>query len=287
MLTILLVTKSHGQNQKENFGYLDVFALQYVQDPQISPDGKSIVYKRSGFDIMKDRAKGDLWLINTDGSNHQKLSSHEAGESSPRWSPDGDRIAFISSTQEGAEVYMYWVNSGKTAKISQLPYSPSSLTWSPTGEQMAFTMHVPVDPPIAAKIPKKPEGAEWADEPRLTDRLKHEADGKGYIKAGFHHIFVLSAEGGTARQVTSGNYQHSGKLSWSSGGERIYFSGNRTEDWEYDFRNSDIYSVDVNTGKFEKLTDRNGPDEAPAVSPDGKWIAYTGYEDKVQAYQVS
>ena len=287
LLTILFVVKSHTQNQKENFSYLDVFALQYVQDPQISPDGKSIVYRRSGFDIMKDRSKGDLWIMSTDGNMHQKLSSNEAQESSPRWSPDGDRIAYICSTKEGAEVYMYWVNSGKLAKISQLPYSPSSLTWSPSGKQLAFTMHIPVDPPIAAKIPKKPEGAEWADEPRLTDRLKHEADGKGYIKAGFHHIFVLSAYGGTARQVTTGNYQHEGKLSWSPRGDRIYFSGNRTENWEYDFRNSDIYSVDVNTGEFEQLTDRNGPDNAPVVSPDGKWIAYTGYEDKVQAYQVT
>ncbi len=287
LLTILLVVESFSQNQKENFSYLDVFALQYVQDPQIAPDGKSIVYRRSGFDIMKDKAKGDLWLISVDGGMHQKLSSKEVNESSPRWSPGGDRIAFISATNEGAEIYMYWVNSGKMAKISQLPYSPSSLTWSPTGKQLAFTMHVPVAPPIAAKIPKKPEGAEWADEPRLTDRLKHEADGKGYIKTGFHHIFVLSADGGTARQVTSGNYQHKGKLSWSPSGEHIYFSGNRIDDWEYDFRNSDIYSVNVNTGKFEKLTDRKGPDEAPMVSPDGKWIAYTGYEDKVQAYQVT
>nr|WP_299339605.1 S9 family peptidase [Allomuricauda sp.] len=272
--------------QKQDFSYLDVFDLQYVSDPQISPNGEWVVYRRMGFDIMKDRSAGNLWLIKANGSSHQKMTMREANESNPRWSPNGDRIVFSSSTDEGSEIFMYWVSTGKTAKLTQLPFSPSSLTWSPNGKHIAFSMNVPKAPPVIAKIPKKPKGAKWAETPRITDRVYHEADGRGYIKPGFNHIFIIPAEGGAARQVTSGDYHHRGTLSWNGSGDKIYFSANRNDNWEYDFRNSEVYSVDVNTGAFEQLTDRNGPDYSPKVSPDGTKIAYLGFEDKVQAYQI-
>ena len=271
--------------QQPNFSYLDVFDLQYATDPQISPDGEWIVYRRMGFDIMKDRAAGNLWLLRKDGSNHQKLTTREVSERSARWSPQGDRIAFSSGTNEGAEIFMYWVASGKIAKLTQLPYSPSSMTWSPDGTQLAFSMNVPKAPPVIAKIPKKPKGAKWADAPRITDRVYHEADGRGYIKPGFNHIFVMPSNGGAVRQITSGDYHHRGMLSWGKDGKHIYFSANRSDNWEYDFRNSEVYAVSTETGAIEALTDRNGPDSNPTVSPDGKYIAYLGFEDKVQAHQ--
>jgi dipeptidyl aminopeptidase/acylaminoacyl peptidase len=148
-------------------------------------------------------------------------------------------------------------------------------------------MLIPEKPPMAAKMPDKPKGAVWADAPRLTDRLKHETDGKGYIKPGYFHIFVISADGGFPRQITSGNYHHRGTLNWSVNGKLIYFSGNRIDDWEYDFRNSEVYSVNVNSGKILTLTSQNGPDYAPNISSNGKYIAYLGFEDKVQTYQTT
>ncbi|MFD2100414.1 S9 family peptidase [Flagellimonas iocasae] len=272
--------------QKKDFSYLDIFDLQYVNDPQISPNGEWVVYQRMAFDIMNDNTSGNLWLIKTDGSQNQKLTGREVGESNPRWSPNGDRIAFTSSTDEGSEIYMYWVGTGNVAKLTQLPFSPSSLTWSPDGQQLTFSMNVPEAPPVIAKIPAKPKGAKWEEAPRITDRLYHEADGRGYIAPGFNHIFVVPANGGAPRQITSGNWHHRGTLSWSKDGSKIYFSANRVEDWEYRFRNSEIYSVEVETGNIVALTDRNGPDSDPQVSPDGKYIAYVGYEDKVQAHQT-
>ena len=130
---------------------------------------------------------------------------------------------------------------------------------------------------LLLKSLKKPEGAKWAEKPRITDRLYHEADGRGYIKPGFNHIFVIPAQGGAVRQITAGDYHHRGQLSWSADGDRIFFSGNRSENWEYDFRNSEIYQVEVATGRIEALTKRKGPDTNPAVSPNGKYIAYLGY----------
>ena len=251
-LTFSIIT-SDAQNEKIPFQPLDVFELEWVSDPQISPDGTQIVYRRNGFDIMKDNSRGNLWIINTDGTSHRKLTSREVGESQATWSPNGDRIAFVSSTNEGAEIYMYWVSSGQIAKLSQLVKSPGNLTWSPDGSQIAFTMFVDKKPPVVAQMPSKPKGAKWAEPARITDRLKHEADGRGYMPTGFTHIFMISAEGGTARQLTSGDYSHGGSLSFSPNGKEIYFSANRVDDWEYRFRNSEVYKVNVNNPKDNRF----------------------------------
>lgn len=274
-----------AQTQKIPFQPMDVFGLEWASDPQISPDGQHIVYKRNGFDIMKDQAKGNLWMVNTDGTAHRKLTSREVGESEAVWSPTGDRIVFLSTTDEGSEIYMYWTETGQIAKISQLEKSPSSLTWSPDGKWIAFTMFVSEKPPVVVKSSEKPKGAKWAEPARITDRLKHEADGSGYMEPGFAHVFTIPADGGTPRQLTSDNYNHRGNLSFSPNGDAIYFSANRFEDWEYRFRNSEVYSVNIATKEITALTSQDGPDHSPQVSPDGKTIAYLGYEDRVQDHQ--
>ena len=215
----------------------------------------------------------------------QKLTSKEGQEYGAKWSPSGSRLAYVSSTKEGSEIYIYWKNTGKIAKISQLNGSPSNISWSPDEKNIAFNMNIKSTPPILIKMPEKPNGAKWAKPARITDRLYHEADGKGYIEPGFKHIFIISSEGSGVNQLTSGNFNHNGPLSWSLDNSKIYFSSNISKDWEYDFRDSEIYSVSLKSKVINVLTKRNGPDYKPAVSPDGKYIAYIGYEDKVQAYQ--
>ena len=197
-----------SQEQKTAFQTLDVFSLEWASNPQISPDASQILYRRNGFDIMKDNSRGDLWIINSDGSSHRKLTSREVSESQAKWSPTGDRIAFVSATNEGSELYMYWVKTGQIAKLTQLEMSPGNLSWSPDGKQIAFTMFIAKKSPIIIKMPEKPKGAVWAKPARITDRLKHEADGRGYMQPGFTHIFIIPAEGGTSRQITSDNFNH-------------------------------------------------------------------------------
>ena len=287
LILLTFATVAFAQEVQRPFSDLDVFELEWATDPQISPDGNRVVYVRSGYDIMKDRRMGRLWLIDSDGKNHRKLTAREVNESSPRWSPDGTRIAFTSSTDEGSEIYMYWIATGQYARISQLDRSPRGLSWSPDGASLAFSMLVPEDPPVLVNAPPKPKGAEWADEPRVTTRVRYEADGSGYLETGYAHLFVLPAEGGSPRQITSGNFHHRSTPQWTRDGTSLIFSSNRNENWEYEFRNSEIYSVNVQTGAIRQLTERNGPDHSPIVSPDGKTIAYLGYEDKVQTYQVT
>jgi len=266
---------------------MDVFELEWVSNPQISPDGLRVVYDRNSMDIMTDRAASRLWIVRVDGTGNVPLTGRDVSESDAVWSPDGSRIAFTSATLNGSEIHVYWLANGKTARLTQLQRSPRGLSWSPDGKQIAFSMLVPEESPVLVSAPAKPDDAEWADTPRVTTRLKYERDGSGYIETGYNHYFTVPAVGGSARQITSGMFHHTGAPEWSADGKALIFSGNRNENWEHEFRNSEIYRVDTDNGDVAALTDRNGPDTAPVVSPDGKKIAYLSFEDKVRTYQVT
>ena len=276
LLTIAVPTPAHAQSR---FEPMDVFQLEYAADPQISPDGSQVVYVRTSMDIMKDRKRGELWIVNADGSDHRRL----AAGSSPRWSPDGTRLAYTADGQ----IHLRWMDTGETATLTQLLESPSGIRWSPDGRGIAFSMLVPSAPPSLAPAPKPPAGADWADPPIMEDRFKSRQDGVGYLDFGFNHIFVVSVEGGTPVQVTSGDFQHSSAAAWTPDGNHLVFSSNRNSTWEHDYRNSELYVASILTGEIGPLTDRPGPGHSPAVSPDGRRIAFVGYEDRTRTYQVS
>jgi dipeptidyl aminopeptidase/acylaminoacyl peptidase len=287
LMCLLVVSQTTDAAERTSFDRMDVFELEWVSSPQISPDGRRVVYNRNSMDIMTDRAASRLWIIRTDGSGNVPLTGRDVAESGAVWSPDGSRIAFTSTTENGAEIHVHWLADGKTARLTQLNRSPRGLSWSPNGEQIAFSMLVAEEPPVLVSAPAKPDDALWADEPRVTTRLKYERDGSGYIETGYNHYFVVPAVGGSPRQVTSGKFHHTGTPEWSVDGKALIFSGNRNENWEHEFQNSEIYRVDIDTRDGVALTDRNGPDTSPVVSPDGRKIAYLSYADKVRTYQVT
>jgi dipeptidyl aminopeptidase/acylaminoacyl peptidase len=263
----------------------DVFQLEYAADPQISPDGEHVVYVRTFMDIMKDRRLSNLWIVDFDGSDHRPLTSGNEVHHSPRWSPDGKRLLYISGEEDSAQIYCRWMDTGQTARLSRVAGAPRDIVWSPDGRYIAFSMFVASPTKTFVSLPPKPEGAEWAKPAKVIRKLNYRSDGRGYLKDGYSHIFVLPAEGGTPRQITSGDFNHHSPH-WTSG-HSLVFTANRHADWEYQPRNSEIYQVEVSSRAITALTDREGPDHSPVISPDGKRIAYLGYDDRYQGYQVT
>ena len=266
---------------------IDVFELEYTDDVQISPDGSRIVYVRISHDIMTDRARRNLWMVNADGTNNRPLRSEAKNFMSPRWSPDGTRLAYVSAAEGSPQLYVRWIDTGQTALLTNLVQAPNAIAWSADGKSIAFTQLVPAKKPPLATPPEKPEGAQWAPPVKVIDSVVYRADGEGYLEAGFQHVFVVSSEGGTPRQLTEGEFNDDGPLSFTPDNKHIVFSANRGADWERDPQESEVFTVDIATEKLTQLTTRDGPDNWPVVSPDGRKIAYLGFDDRLQGYQVT
>ncbi len=283
----VIAVDAADDTKARHFAQEDVFNLELVNDPQVAPDGRRVVYVRTSMDIMKDQPRANLWIINADGTENRPLLSSRQSFSSPRWSPDGKRLAYISGAEGSPQMYVRWMDIGQTALISNLSKAPGSLAWSPDGQWIAFTMFVPKEKEPLAKAPAKPEGAEWAPPVKVIDTVVYRADGEGFLESGFTHVFVVPAEGGTPRQLTQGDFDHGGRLAWTPDSQHIVFAANRAADWEYDPVESEVFTVAVADGELKQLTTRNGPDLGADVSPDGKHIAYIGFDDHEQGYQVS
>ena len=255
---------------------LDTFLeMETVTDPQFSPDGAQILYTRGWVDKINDRRESALWIMNADGSRNRFLVKG----SNARWSPSGDRIAYVGTGEpRGSQIFVRWMDAeGATSQVTHVEQAPCGLAWSPDGTQLSFTALVEQRNSWPIKMPKAPQGAKWTEPPRIVERLNYRRDRTGFTDDGFRHIFVVPAIGGTPRQITSGNYDHNG-TDWTPDGKSILFSGLRTEIEDYQWRESEIYSVDVAGGNIRQLTKRKGPDGNPSVSPDGKRVAYTGYD---------
>jgi acylaminoacyl-peptidase len=265
----------------------DVFQLQYAQDPQISPDGSTIAYSRTSASIKTDQFSNSIWLIRSDGSEHYAITRDKGSYSSARWSPDGSQLAVVAS--EGGEHHILLRTPGrkKLKTLVTLDKAARSLSWSPDGSLIAFSSFVPVDPEPFVTLPSPPEGASWAEPARVIDKMIYRRDGSGYVKPGNRQLFIVAVADGQPRQLTSAAYDHGGPLSWTADGKSLLFSGQLYDEWEYSPRNSNIYQLDVEGGDLRQLTDRNGPEDQPTVSPDGKLVAFIGFVDDKRSYQPS
>lgn len=256
---------------------------EYVASPQLSPDGSQIVYTRRWTDKINDRFESEVWIMNSDGNRNRFLMKG----SSPQWSPDGKRLAYIAPGQpQGAQIFVRWMDTGESTQLTRLERGPSNIQWSPDGKRIAFNMLVPAKPEFTVRLPQRPAGAKWSEPPKVIDRLNYRADGAGLTPDGFSHIFVIPDSGGTPRQLTDGDYNHSG-AEWTPDSQTIIFSGTRKPDAEYLRGGAEIYALSLKDGQIRPLTDRNGPDTNPTVSPDGRMIAYTGSDETDDTYTVS
>jgi dipeptidyl aminopeptidase/acylaminoacyl peptidase len=287
VLILWLSASGLWAQEREPYGYMDIFDTEYVTDPRISPDGNQVVYVRNQFDVMTDRRYTNLWVIGTDRSDHRPLTSGKAGYGSPRWSLDGGRLAYVSGEEGSSQIFVRWMDRDQTSSVTNVTRTPGNLAWSPDGRWLAFTMEVPAPKPTLGNIPSPPEGAEWAEASRIFDGPVWRSDGRsGFVDPGHTHVFVVSAHGGAPRQLTRGDFDH-GAPSWTPDGRAIVFSANRNEDAALDPNDTHLYEVDIETGELTRLTEGRGPHSNPVVSPDGRRIAFTGFEDRFVGYQLT
>ena len=293
--TLAMPSTALASNERESlttdseryFKSEDIFNLEYVSEVQVSPNGKYVAYVRRSNDIMSDSSRANVWLASVDGKSHRPLLSSKKSYYSIRWSPDGSRLAYLSNEEGKPQLYVRWMDTGQTALVTNVTSNPSNITWSPDGKHIAFTMSVDAkEKPLDIKMPKKPDGAKWSPSFQYITKARYQADGRGILEPAYTHIFIVPADGGTARQLTSGNYHHNGRLSFSPDSDKIYFSANRSDNWEYEPVEGDIFSVDM-MGNIAQLTNDKGLESSPVVSPDGKHIAYARRDDEKVMYKNS
>jgi len=248
--------------------YLD---WEEVQSPELSPDGTQILFTRRWVDKLNDKWESSVWLMNADGTHQRALVQG----SDVHWSPDGKRIAYVGKGEpQGQQIFVRWMDAeGAATQISHVTDAPSGLEWSPDGKSIAFTMNVPVKETWRIPMPTPPKGAKWTEAPKVVTRLNYRSDRVGYTDESFRQIFLISADGGTPRQITNGDWSASGP-SFSADGKWIAFSSLREPNAENAFRKSQIYATNVETGEVKQLTRRNGTNGSPSYSPDGKMIAF-------------
>lgn len=284
---LLSLVSLHGLAQEDSkLSMLDIYNLEFISDPQISPDGKQILYVRNFKDVMTDKNLSNIWIINFDGTGNQPITTGNQRDHSPMWTPSGDRILYRSNKNGKDQVYLFWLGTRAEQMITNFNSSVGGLSISPDGKQLAFTQFVSKSRGNFIKMPAKPEGAKWNKPPIYIDDMNYRGDGQGYLRSGNRHIFTMSIEGGTPVQLSQGEKDY-GSPVWSKDQMKLYFAANLNENAEHDPRNSEIYELTISTGKIKALTSRKGPDYSPVVSPDGKKIAYLGFDDKFQGYQVT
>jgi dipeptidyl aminopeptidase/acylaminoacyl peptidase len=264
--------------------------MESVSGPQISPDGRHVIFTRGWVDKMEDRTRSNLWIADTDGLRVRQLTHGVWSDSSPVWSPDGARIVFLSDRDGSSQIHVLWLDTGETTQLTHLEQTPHSLRWSPDGKTLAFGMRVPETTPILpVKLPEYPRGAKLAPPAKVIDRIIFGYDGRGDLPRGDIHLFTLDAvAGGTPRQVTTEGHSYNdprgfaAEVHWSRDGGKLYFVA-WLEPWsevELEINESEIYSLNLGSGEVEQLTDRQGPDRGMRLSPNGEWIAYTGFDDQ-------
>src|SRR5919205_1717479 len=282
-LVVALAHAASAQSQKDRLGVELFLDWELVASPQVSPDGKQLVYTRRWADKVNDKYEDEVWIMDADGGRNRFF----AKGSQAAWSPDSRRVAYVAPGQPaGAQVFVKWLDAPGESQLTRLERSPSNLAWSPDGKHIAFNMLVPGSPSITIKMPARPAGAKWVDAPRVVERMNYRNDGSGWRPEGFAHLFVISSEGGNPRQLTDGDYQH-GAPEWAADSRSIFFSAVRKPDAEYLRNDSEIYVVPLQGGAIRQLTDRKGPDASPQVSHDGKLVAYTGNDQNDNTYNVS
>jgi dipeptidyl aminopeptidase/acylaminoacyl peptidase len=276
----------------------DLYALQFVGDPRVTPDGAQTIFVVTTTDRERNEYRSRLWVVPNDGSAPPRpLTGGPGKDTSPRLSPDGRMVAFVSdrtptTVPPGVEreervrpqIWVLDLAGGEARQVTALRQGAADPAWSPDGRQLAFTSQVggPDDEPGEPGQSAAERARERADQVREITTLKYKFDGLGYLNGQKRQLFIadLPSGGGppaAAQQLTSGAWNHS-QPAWSPDGSRLACVSYREDDEDVTFR-SDIWTLVIADRTCRKLTGSSGASNTPAWSPDGATIAYLGHQE--------
>lgn len=279
LISMPLIGQENARLSLEHYG-----DYEWASNPRLSPDGKEVLYSRTWINLVDDKRETDLWIMNNDGSMNRFFLNGSNG----KWSPDGTKIAFVKKGEpQGTQVFVKYLGvEGEPTQITKLEKSPSGIEWSPDSKFIAFTMHVDADPALKPLgVPAAPKGANWTKSPRVIDQVDYSQDRVGFLERGFRQLFIVPAEGGTARQITTGDWDVSNGTAWTADSKSILFSSYREPGAEYARGQSNLYSANINTLEIKELTSREGSEYSPKISPDGSKVAFIGSTWSKNFYQ--
>ena len=170
ILLISLASLSAFSQTSNIFEPIDVFDLEYVSNPQISPSGDKVLYQRNFNDIMTDQSFSNIWLIDYDGNNNRPITTGNFKDNSPKWSNQGDKFLFKSNREGKSQIFLFDLNNNSIQKLTNFQYSIESIQWSPNDKYILFSSFIDSERDTLIEMPDKPKGAKWNDPPdEITD----------------------------------------------------------------------------------------------------------------------
>ncbi len=258
----------------------DYFRLGDVGEPRISPDGRWIAYTVTTQDLEADESRSQIWMVPAAGGDPIPLSAEDQDSSSPRWSPDGKYLGFLSSRNEGkTQVWTLFREGGEAVARTDTAQDVNAFEWSPDGKKLLLVMRDPKPEELEAKqAAEKGETYEpKTPPPWVVTRQQFKLDYVGYLDSRRTHLYVFDLASEEIKQITSGDYDDSDPA-WSADGTRVAFVSNRTEKPDDNY-NDDIWVVAADNddlgAKPLQISSNPGPDGSPSWSPDGSLIAHT------------
>ncbi|PWT82311.1 MAG: S9 family peptidase [Blastocatellia bacterium] len=268
----------------------DLLTFQRVSEPQLSPDGSRVVYTLAIPDLSANRLVRNVWIASRPSGEARAVTT-TGKDFGAKWSPDGHRLAFVSSRAGSAQLYVVDADgTGEPLKLTSLSGGVDNLVWSPDGRTIAFTSEVYVDCREETCNGKRDEDREKSPvRARIYDRLLYR-HWNSWSEGKRSHLFLVSAAGGAPRDLIPGadydvpprEREGPHPIAFAPDNQWLCFTA-VTDGVEAISTNGDLFEVDVKGGTPKRLTDNPGFDGAPAYSPDGRTIAYrsqvrAGYE---------
>lgn len=264
----------------------DLALFQLVSDPQISPDGGTLMVSKSKVN-EKNKVVGNLFLVNVGTGAVRQLTQGEGGAGHGRWSPDGSQIAFVSGREKPtAQIFIIPVDGGEASKLTHFPEgSVGGFKWAPDGKHLAVTFRE-THPDRTSKAAKEREDKGLSTPPWVLDETWYREDGDGYFGGQRYKLYIVDTESGKHKllydEAAMGDYG----FSWLPDSSGLIVSHSAEKDPLLTTPNDQLYHVPLK-GKAKMLKGLEaGSKSMPTVSPDGKSVAYLGDHDKSDPWGV-